>query len=39
MYEIQEDIFALDCLFQNGLIDTIELKYMRDYLESLVYAQ
>ncbi len=39
MYEIQEDIFALDCLFQNGIIDLNELHYMRDYLESLAYAQ
>lgn len=39
MYEIQEDIIALDCLFQNGVIDLNELNNMRDYLESLAYAQ
>jgi hypothetical protein len=39
MYEIQEDIFALNCLFQNRMFDLDELHYMRDYLESLAHTQ
>jgi len=39
IYHIKEDIAALYCLFKNGLIDATELKTMRDYIESLIYAQ
>jgi len=39
MYNIQEDLVALNCLFQHGLIDQKEMHYMRHYLESIAYTQ
>lgn len=39
MYDIRYDILMLNCLYQEGLIDSEEMFYMRDYLESIVDAQ
>jgi len=38
MYNIKNDLAALNCLFQHGIINAKELHHMRNYLESIAYT-